>query len=81
MKNADCAPPGSYSGLYYFMLLLGERGSHRRRGEATSELAITPLAKIPPVGLGNRENTIDGSAIFRAIGHEASHCPRDGTRE
>jgi hypothetical protein len=56
-------------------------GGEERRGAATSELAITPLAKIPPAGLGNRENTIDGSAIFRAIGHAASHRPRNGTRE
>lgn len=28
-------------------------------------------AKIPPVGYGKRENTIDGSVIFRAIEHEA----------
>lgn len=50
------------------------RSSVHPRG--ASELAITayyPLAKIPSVRLSKRENTIDGSAIFRAIGHEASH--------
>lgn len=83
MKNADCVFTGQADipARRYFMFFF--RDSSVRR--VASELSLLPayysLAKIPPVGHSKRENTIDGSAIFRAIEQEASRRCCKGKKE
>jgi len=59
-------------------MFLFERGGEKR----SDVRAHYYPPKIPPVVLGNRENTIDGSAIFRAIGQAtALGVGRGGKRD
>lgn len=73
MKNADCVPSGRQVFRGVTLCFSFETLHPESSVRALSLLpAYYPLAKIPPVGHGKRENTIDGSAIFRAIEQEAS---------
>lgn len=75
MKNADCVPPGRqvFPGpalLYVFLSRLFVRRAASRLSHYYPR--ITLLRKFHRPSTGKRENTIDGSAIFRAIEQEAS---------
>lgn len=83
MKNADCVPPGRQIFQPGVTLCFSfETPRPKSSVRALSPLpAYYPLAKIPPVGHSKRENTIDGSAIFRAIEQEASRRCCKGKKE